>query len=1014
MGDSKNRKVPPKQKASSNSKRKNSSDQKENTPKREKTKTIKPDPEDGIAMSKQLLLKKSNARSQRQSSRTSSKPERICPNGKPLPSLSELEKMYEDSDDDSEQTPKTSVQKPKCSPTTPKKQSPPTSTIDKDLILPSTINKITERLLGSIQNQNLPSPDELLEAAALLRDESPPRAPVILPPKKRKPEVPYIVGCKDRPQVISKPSTNFCRGGDDYGVIPSVQEEEIPAKRAKKSRIPNYTKSIFNAQSDEIAERLVKDDAGNLSDASSDSNKTIEYDPTPFQIPRPLSFSPQPSTSTDINTFLKNDERFNESFKEVNTSKDSTPTKADHDKLIPETIEEDKTHSEQSTSLKKNDALIKKKSTPKIKDDILTKEKSTSAINEDDVQIVDISYDTIEIKDICDRTVEIQSTTSNTVDTDVIEIIEPVALTDVKPKRKNNTVDKILDDECMIITPNAPSSSRNNDKNLRSPTIIIEDEYSSINMEFDSFNDEPIEIIDVDDIIAENTSILYKWKKHREKEFNKINTVVDVPNTYRNVSTPQTTVTCTSTAVQTTSTPTTATTTLSAEVTPSTTLSIGVTPTTTLSTGVVCSTTLSTEVTPSTTLSTGVMPDTTLSTGVTPSTTVSAGVPPSTALSTGVTPSTTFLNALISTSDYNLNITTRQTNNQRQTEVNNVQGNETIGSMLTDFFNRLPNTSARATLDSGSRNPPEIIDVDSVIVENNTIQPYNITSRNVSTPQTTVTPRTAVQTTSTPTTANTTLSAGVTPSTAVTTSTITTNNNLNMTNRNSSTNALNNQMQTSSVNDMRSETFHGILDAFFESVERRPRNISSIYDSGNRITSLLTSMVDRLESRIRNGRRPRVPHMPRPTRNPTARAFSNQTSRLTSNRTAARNPIPRPTPNETPRPASTTISTPSQPLNTPVAATTSVSISSNSPSNSETQQTSTTIPPPSPIPTRNIGDCPICLDPLNTTNGMASTNCGHVFCLSCIQAAIKSNGKKCPTCRKALKGAGGGYHLLYL
>ncbi|KAM3966669.1 uncharacterized protein ACR2FA_012206 [Aphomia sociella] len=60
---------------------------------------------------------------------------------------------------------------------------------------------------------------------------------------------------------------------------------------------------------------------------------------------------------------------------------------------------------------------------------------------------------------------------------------------------------------------------------------------------------------------------------------------------------------------------------------------------------------------------------------------------------------------------------------------------------------------------------------------------------------------------------------------------------------------------------------------------------------------------------------------------------------------------------------------------------------------------------------KGIGDCPICMDSLEN-NSVASTLCGHVFCMTCIKAAIKSSGKRCPTCRKVLKGVG--YHQLFL
>lgn len=63
------------------------------------------------------------------------------------------------------------------------------------------------------------------------------------------------------------------------------------------------------------------------------------------------------------------------------------------------------------------------------------------------------------------------------------------------------------------------------------------------------------------------------------------------------------------------------------------------------------------------------------------------------------------------------------------------------------------------------------------------------------------------------------------------------------------------------------------------------------------------------------------------------------------------------------------------------------------------------------IPVRSLGDCPICMESLcNST--VASTICGHVFCMKCIKAAIQASGKRCPTCRKMLKG--NGFHQLFL
>ncbi|CAL5229204.1 g12487 [Coccomyxa viridis] len=52
--------------------------------------------------------------------------------------------------------------------------------------------------------------------------------------------------------------------------------------------------------------------------------------------------------------------------------------------------------------------------------------------------------------------------------------------------------------------------------------------------------------------------------------------------------------------------------------------------------------------------------------------------------------------------------------------------------------------------------------------------------------------------------------------------------------------------------------------------------------------------------------------------------------------------------------------------------------------------------------------CPICMDPMKA---MACGPCGHVFCDTCIRAAVKAQ-KKCPTCRKTM--AMKAIHRVYL
>lgn len=59
----------------------------------------------------------------------------------------------------------------------------------------------------------------------------------------------------------------------------------------------------------------------------------------------------------------------------------------------------------------------------------------------------------------------------------------------------------------------------------------------------------------------------------------------------------------------------------------------------------------------------------------------------------------------------------------------------------------------------------------------------------------------------------------------------------------------------------------------------------------------------------------------------------------------------------------------------------------------------------------SFGECPICWEALGK-NPLASTKCGHVYCMKCIERSLQSE-KKCPTCRSSLKGKAA-YHPLYL
>nr|XP_021187815.2 uncharacterized protein LOC110374436 [Helicoverpa armigera] len=790
MGNSRNKKTPKKRKTPNKKNCRRTSSQKENVPKSETKKPKTPKPNGSIAMSKQLMLKKRNANTQeRRSSRLS---EKCCVNRKPNPSLAELERMYADSDEDDE-SPKTPSQSPKKE--------------EENLLSPTTISKISQRVMGLIESTD---PTELLQEVAPLLEEPPP--PVIPVKKRKKSGIPYIVGCKDRPQVIRKPSVKFCKGDEKYGVNSSDNEEsdEPAKKRAKPSRIPNYSKSIFNAKSDEIAERLVKEDGEHLSDTSVDSNKTVEYDPTPYQNSRPHSFSPKPSTSRDDKVFMENDQRFNESLKKMKGELDERREVKDLDETMK--IEEmDETikigDMDETVKIEDMDEVMEIKD---VDETIEIKDVDETKAEIKDVSTIDMSYETIVIDDPVDVKPrnKIQNPTSATEET-VVASIEPKNLEDVKPKQivEIQSVPDDNDEDCIIV-PNTPGSRDQNTSN--SKPIVIEDEYKSVvNMDLDTYTNESIEIIDidVDDVIAENKSILDKYKDNATKKINRINTV---PTSYNNSNIQQKLLT-----------------------------------------------------------------------------------------------QTNANDKVITINDSENNETNSPSNNQSNTRPQSTPQNQ----------------SARRTEPS----------------RNNQIQP-----------------------------------------------------------------------STSSSSLSRNRALTEILKDFFN-INPTPRNITQGTNPRS-FSDNLGDLFARVVRSFENNARNREPSTSRPVNAPAVSTHTSPTVNNRGNETVRVNPS-----SNTNRSSNTTstvnhTSSTTSNVNRTSSTTSNVNPSSKTTSNvsretNNEQQNST--------PTRNLGDCPICLDPL-TSAGIASTICGHVFCLPCIQTAIKSNGKKCPTCRKALKGAGGGYHQLFL
>jgi hypothetical protein len=67
--------------------------------------------------------------------------------------------------------------------------------------------------------------------------------------------------------------------------------------------------------------------------------------------------------------------------------------------------------------------------------------------------------------------------------------------------------------------------------------------------------------------------------------------------------------------------------------------------------------------------------------------------------------------------------------------------------------------------------------------------------------------------------------------------------------------------------------------------------------------------------------------------------------------------------------------------------------------------------PPEPPLQPAMLKCTVCLELASETTQLCSTVCGHIFCVDCLQNALKVD-KKCPNCRKKLNK--NQYHRIYL
>ena len=47
----------------------------------------------------------------------------------------------------------------------------------------------------------------------------------------------------------------------------------------------------------------------------------------------------------------------------------------------------------------------------------------------------------------------------------------------------------------------------------------------------------------------------------------------------------------------------------------------------------------------------------------------------------------------------------------------------------------------------------------------------------------------------------------------------------------------------------------------------------------------------------------------------------------------------------------------------------------------------------------SVNECPICMDPIETTRNCTTTECGHCFHTKCLMTSVAHNGFGCPYCR---------------
>ncbi|XP_023951140.2 uncharacterized protein LOC112055314 [Bicyclus anynana] len=438
-------------------------------------------PASSIQKSQRLLLTPSKPRRKTSRPLPKSKALESLSGKKPMPSLSELEKMYEETDSEEEEAKGDNTGNAAADQHNSSSFVVPLS--------PTTAKKYADEVLKILDGNEEPPP--------------------IIPMKKyKKSGVPYIVNCTARPRIPE--NKNICNlfKGDDYGITSKTNDFSIDSTSIDSSGFsyncngPQFSKSIFNAQANEIASRLLSPSNNPINGSDSDNTEGYEMNTADGLD----GFSPQPSTSNDSEIIQSNDQKFNECFNQRN----------------------------------------------KIKETVVLKEHSLFVLdvenNTAELQVISKPQCNIQTHGIVDKLLQTNNDTS--CDFHDIEIVEQPCETividdDDDSIHANTRLQTIsIDDDCEIIGVNKINEKKHAKltKNTNNIPKMVEDYHNP----FDPHVIDAIDLTSVnyEDMLSENLSLINKYSK-----LNTLNTVnlvkADViatcskanTNTYENVNT---------------------------------------------------------------------------------------------------------------------------------------------------------------------------------------------------------------------------------------------------------------------------------------------------------------------------------------------------------------------------------------------------------------------------------------------------------------------------------------------